>query len=1034
MHQYVELICRTNYSFLHAGSWPGELITQARDLGYHGIAITDRNGVYGMPKAWLAAREFPELKFIVGAEVLMERGPSLVLLARNRRAYGVLCRILTKLHAGKEKGEGFLRWEELSSFRDHLGFRQLVALPLLPETVEASPPQTIQHANDLSFLKDLFDDRLYIPLARFLDGKDEQRTNFALQFQKQFNVEIVATNHVHFHIPERRVLQDVVVSIRETTPLQEMGTKLFSNAERYLKTPEQMHFLFSDIPEAIANTLKIADSCSFKPSELRYRYPSEWIPKGETAQSYLCYLVKQGIKERYPEGVPAAVVRQLEHELKLIDQLEFADYFLTIWEIVEFARQKDILCQGRGSAANSAVCYCLGITAIDPVRMNLLFERFISAERGEPPDIDVDFEHERREEVIQHIYEKYGRDRAAMVAAVVKYRSKSAIREVKKSFGIDPDDKELGKLADDERKAARAAELAITKELVLAERVAEEIRSFPRHLSIHSGGFTLSADPIIEIVPVEPARMEGRTIIQWDKDDLDALGLLKIDVLALGMLTAIQRTLKLIGKTLVEIPAEDRDTYAMIQKADTIGVFQIESRAQMSMLPRLKPACFYDLVIEVAIMRPGPIVGKMVHPYLRRRRGWEKPFMPHPKLEPILRKTLGVPIFQEQVMKMAIVLAGFSPGEADELRRAIGAWRSSGAINKIGERLREGLLRSGLPQKFVDQIFDQIQGFSEYGFPESHAASFALLAYASSYLKCHHPLEFTCALLNSQPMGFYSPHTLVNDAKRHGVSVLPIHPEKSDWDHKIETGKLRLGFRITRGMTEAEGKRIIEEREKAPFQSLQDFLERTRLRRNVLFSFALGDAFAIFKIDQRHALWEILAWGLYMGSSSQEQLELFADENYLREEKQKLFPGLSKLAAIRSEHHTYGLSLKGHPMQELRKLIPRISKRTVAATKKERNGVVVQISGLIVVRQRPPTAKGTSFATLEDETGFLDMILHPKVYDRYEKVFRSHCFLSAQGKVQRDGLLVQLIVEHLSPLNLQKLDEQFHKLGRAYYL
>ena len=627
-----------------------------------------------------------------------------------------------------------------------------------------------------------------------------------------------------------------MTSIRVGKPLKEAGFDLFSNAERYLKSAEQMARLFKDLPEAVSRTVEVAELCSFCPSELRYRYRSEWIPAGFTAQTYLEHLTWKGVPERYPQGAPEAVKAQIQKELALIAQLHFADYFLTIQEIVEFARSRGILCQGRGSAANSTVCYVLGITAVDPARISLLFERFISAERGEPPDIDVDFEHERREEVIQHIYEKYGRDRAAMVSAVVTYRRRSAFREIAKALGV-----EVGTLSAKEVQK-NFSEISKNSGVQDCERIVEELsgemEGMPRHLSIHSGGFTLSADPIIETVPVEPARMEGRTIIQWDKYDLDYLGLLKVDVLALGMLSAIQKALSQIGRELYEIPPDDPATYAMIQKCDTVGVFQIESRAQMSMLGRLLPKNFYDLVIEVAIVRPGPIIGKMVHPYLKRRRGQEKVEYPDPRLEKILGRTLGVPLFQEQVMSMAIELAGFTPGEADELRRAIGAWRSSGSIEKMGRRLMEGLMRGGLSAQYAEQVFQQIQGFSMYGFPESHSASFALLAYASSWLKCHHPAEFTCALINSQPMGFYSNHTLVDDAVRHGVEVLPVHPNLSTWDCQILQGQkngpaIRLGFRVVSGLGKDEVEKLVHERARAPFTSLANLhgTHKTEARR-----------------------------------------------------------------------------------------------------------------------------------------------------------------------------------------------------------
>ena len=998
---YAELRCKSSYSFLTGASHPHELVEQAHAIGLAGLAVTDRDGVYGMPKAYRASKQYPGFKLIVGAELTMENKPPLTLLARDRQAYGVLCRMITTAHADKPKGEACLAWADFVKHLQRPGASGLVALS----------------ADGTDDLKQLFGDRLYLSLVRLLDGHDRKRTARALEISRQYDCKIVATNDVHYHEPGRRVLQDVMTSIRNGTTLKASGRQLFSNAERYLKSPAQMARLFKDEPEFLHRTLEIAESCVFSPRELRYFYPSEWIPEGESAQSYLIKLVWEGAIKRYPDGIPSRVCEQIEHELKLISELQFADYFLTIWEIVEFARSRNILCQGRGSAANSVICYCLGITAIDPIRMNLLFERFLSAERGEPPDIDVDFEHERREEVIQHIYEKYGRDRAAMVAAVITYRSRSASRDVAKAFEID-----LEKFREGE---------------TVAQKTADEIYGFPRHLSIHSGGFTLSREPIIETVPVEPARMEGRTIIQWDKDDLDAIGLLKIDVLALGMLTAIHKACDLAGLEYVNIPPEDPETYRMIQKADTVGTFQIESRAQINMLGRLQPENFYDLVVQVAIVRPGPIVGKMVHPYLKRRRGLEKADVPHPLLKPILDKTLGVPIFQEQVMKIAIAVGGFTPGEADELRRAIGAWRSSGSIEKMGQKLMTGLLKSGLPREWVERLFLQIKGFAEYGFPESHAASFALIAYASSYLKCHYPAEFCCALLNSQPMGFYSSHSLVDDAKRHGVRILPVHPNHSNWDNEVmylegllPTGEvkgrkpaLRLGWRSVKGLGRIEGERLIHERMQRPFHSLPDFLSRVKLKALVLQRLAMGDSFSCFGYDQRHALWEILSHSkeadLFSGLESAEALQL------------NLFEKLDDYTAIRNDYRSFGISARGHPMQALRAKLTRLPKLTAAAAKKSRHGEMISLSGLIIVRQRPPTAAGTMFLALEDETGFVDLILHKDVQAKYEELILTHSFLITKGVAQRDRESMSLLVKQLRPIYRDDEDQSDARIARA---
>jgi error-prone DNA polymerase len=999
--EYAELFCKTNYSFLEGASRPAELMERASELGLHSLAITDTNGVYGMPKAYRATREDwsgdaasgRRARLITGAELRLRDAEPITLLARDRAGYGLLCRLLTAAHADKPKGEASLDRAELRARLAESAARAgLIAAPRL--TLEPARAQ----AQDawLAELRELFGpERLLLPVSRFHDGLDARRLALVTRLERRFGARVVATNDVHYHLPARRPLHDVVTAIRHGVTLTTAGHRVFSNAERHLKSPAEMARLFHDLPRAIRNTVEVAESCVFSPAELRYRYPSEWIPAGETAQGYLARLVAEGARTRYKGEIPADVSRQIRHELELIEKLGFADYFLTIWEIVDFARGRGILCQGRGSAANSVVCYCLGITAVDPMRMNLLFERFISAERGEPPDIDIDFENARREEVIQHVYGKYGRHRAAMVAAVITYRSKMAAREVTKVL-------QGAKLPDEE-----------------AAKLADELYGFPRHLSIHSGGFTLSADPIIETVPVEPARMEGRTIVQWDKDDLDYIGLIKVDLLALGMLTALQKTLTMLGKRLHELPAEDAATYQMICRADTVGVFQIESRAQMSMLPRLKPRTFYDLVIQVAIVRPGPIVGNMVHPYLRRRRGEEAADYPHPKLEPILKRTLGVPLFQEQVMKMAIELAGFTPGEADQLRRAIAAWRSSGSIERMGKKLMEGLRRAGLPEEFIDRVFKQIQGFAEYGFPESHAASFALIAYASSYLKCHHPAEFTCALINSQPMGFYLNHTLVDDVKRHGVTVLPVHPNRSDWDCEVVAPRtIQLGWRVVGGMVEEHARALVAARRARPFAGLADFLSRAPVRRNVLHQLALGDAFRCFGLAQREALWEALAHDFVRATPAQAtegaQLNLFTGVEQAAAPAR--FAPLGNYEAVQADYSAYGLSTRGHPMQFLREMNRKIPRLTTIEARQGPGLRAATVAGLVIVRQRPPTAKETTFATLEDERGFLDLILHKDVYEKYGEIFLAHSFLVARGPIQREGDAVAMIVKSLAPL------------------
>ncbi|MBX9767795.1 MAG: error-prone DNA polymerase, partial [Bdellovibrionales bacterium] len=922
-------------------SFPNEVMQTAIEKGLKGVAVTDRNGVYGLPRAYEVQKQHPHFQLISGSEIILCDFPSVTLLAETKSGYGWMCRMISKAHANKEKTNAYLKFSELLDFADHPRAKELtflVNVPLLEGVKSFVYPQKASQMEALGlemnhFIRERLEEKLsrlrectpgkiYLPIHRTLDGLDQKRWEQAQKLKRALGLNLVATNDVYYHVPDRIRLQQILTCIRKGVRLDQAGYHLFSNAEKFLKSPREMSVLFQDAPELLEETLKIAERCQFTLKELRYRYPSEWIPEGWSAQAYLEELVWKGAEWRYPQGIPEKVRAQLGHELKLIQKLEFADYFLTIWEIVAFARGKKILCQGRGSAANSIVCFCLGITSVDPIDMNLLFERFISAERGEPPDIDVDFEHERREEVIQHIYEKYGRDRAAMVATVIRYRQRSALREIVKVF----DDSEgsmqkkltevlssfrhprdsprdlrskLSKEGPDSASALRLGrEYALRKshkrdkarDSALCDALpwdpfVQEIQDFPRHLGIHSGGFTLSADPIIEIVPVEPARMENRTVIQWDKFDLDTVGLLKVDVLSLGMLTAIRKTMDLIGmKELSDIPANDPETYQMIQKADTVGVFQIESRAQMNMLGRLRPENFYDLVIEVAIVRPGPIVGKMVHPYLRRRRKQESSESPDPRLEPILKKTLGVPIFQEQVMQIAIHLAGFTPGEADQLRRAIGAWRSSGTLEKWGRRLQEGLLQSGLPQEWVDRIFLQIQGFAEYGFPESHAASFALITYASCFLKCHYPAAFTASLVNSQPMGFYSVSSLFEDAKRHHVEIHGVCLLKSMWDCTLEAGScenrdskgsIRSGFRLIHGMSREIAEHLIAERDRAPFESLFQFLHRTRVRYGVLHKMAMMGLFHVFGYKEREALWAILSFQMLYENGTQ-QLTLWS--------------------------------------------------------------------------------------------------------------------------------------------------------------
>ncbi|MBZ0159304.1 MAG: error-prone DNA polymerase, partial [bacterium] len=855
---YTPLWCKSHFSFLEGASHPEELVEEAHRLGLKALALIDRDGVYGIVRAHVKARELG-LHLLVGAQVTLadlpvrprtQTGHSiLVLLAQNRDGYSNLCRLISAGRLRSPKGESSVTWNEVCQ---HAG--GLIALwggeqSLL--TGEADPDEVADS------LRDAFGDRLYAFLARHRQA-DEVRTEARLRARAaRYGLSLVAATEVLYHTQARRPLQDVLTAIRHGVTVSSAGRRLKPNAEHDLKPPSDFAALFVDDPAAVARTEEVAVRCAFSLTELRYRYPSERLQDGTTSAQRLRQLTFEGAKHRYGGEVPPDVLRQLEMELHLIDALDYPGYFLTMWEIVEFCRQRGILCQGRGSAANSAVCYCLSITAIDPVRMGLLFERFISKERAEPPDIDLDIQHNRREEVIQHVYDTYGRSHAAMVANVIRYRPRSAVRDVGKALGLP--ETSLDRLArllshhgDIEPEALRQAgldpETPLHRHLL---RLTNEILETPRHLSIHPGGFLLGHDPIWTIVPIENATMPDRTVIQWDKDDLEALSLFKVDLLGLGALSHLDLTFRLLKQhrglelDMATIPPNDPATFEMIQRADTVGVFQIESRAQMAMLPRLQPRSFYDLVIEVSIVRPGPITGGMVHPYLRRRRGEESVLYPHPSLQPVLEKTLGVPLFQEQVMRLAMIAADYTPGEADQLRRDMAAWRGPGRIERHRERLISRMRAKGIAAEFAERVFSQIRGFGEYGFPESHAASFALIAYATAWLKRHYPAEFTCALLNAQPMGFYAPATIVEDAKRHGLIVRPVDVQTSAWDCTLEpcpqskgSFAVRMGLRYVKGFGEDDWKQIEDTRRTASFASLSDFVRRTELDKGSLTALA----------------------------------------------------------------------------------------------------------------------------------------------------------------------------------------------------
>ncbi|HEV3119510.1 MAG TPA: error-prone DNA polymerase, partial [Gemmataceae bacterium] len=873
--------------------------------------------------------------------------------------------------------------------------------------------------------RDVFRDRCHLAVSLHRSADDNETLERCRTLARRARVPLVASNDVHYCDPSRRALHDVVTAIRHGIPVAELGERRFPNAERYLKSPAEMKDLFRRYPRALASGVELAERCHFSLDELRYEYPEELCPPQLTPTQHLADLTWSGADERYPAGVPEKVKKLLCRELELIEKLRYEAYFLTVWDLVKFARARGILCQGRGSAANSAVCYCLAVTSVDPDRTDVLFERFISQERNEAPDIDVDFEHERREEVLQYIYAKYGRDRAGMTAEVITYRPRSAVRDVGKALGLSLDcvdrlAKLLDLYGDEKNLPLRMKEAGLDANTPAAKhllQLATQLLGFPRHLSQHVGGFVITRRPLSEVVPIENAAMPGRTVIEWDKDDLDALGILKVDCLSLGMLTAIHKCFDLIEKhhgqslTLATVPAEDPAVYEMTCRADTIGVFQIESRAQMSMLPRLRPRCFYDLVIEVAIVRPGPIQGGMVHPYLRRRNGDEPITYANDAIQRVLAKTLGVPLFQEQVMRLAMEAAGFTAGEADQLRRAMGAWRRPGLLEHFRDRLRDGMLSRGLPLAFAEQIFEQIKGFGEYGFPESHAASFALLAYVSAWLKFHYPAAFTAALLNSQPMGFYAPAQLVRDAREHGVDVRPIDVNHSAWHCTLETDKdrpaLRLGLRLVKGLPLARAEAAVAARQEMAYRSVADFVRRSGAGRALATRLAAADVFRSLGLSRRAALWHALcAW---------QELPLFAglDED-------SITPALGEMQIdeeVIADYDSVGLSLKAHPIEMVRADLKRLQVVPTAALANTKDKAFIQVAGLVLVRQKPGTAKGVIFMTLEDETGIANLVVWPGVWQRYRRIASGAVALIARGRVQRSGDVVHVVVNHLEDLS-----------------
>lgn len=1028
--RYAELHCRTNFSFLEGASHPDELVTRAAELNLAALAITDRNTLAGVVRAHVAAKEVG-LPILIGSEITPNDTLPVVLLATDRASYGRLSQLITLGRRRAEKGSCTLFLDDIASHAE--GLLACVILQsssvLTRVTPRESPasPRLDEEKERLDLYREIFSDRCY-GLAELRRGGDDALSLFRMkECCAKARVPLVAAGDVFYHIRERRELQDVLTCVREGCTLREAGEHLFPNAERHLRSAEEMEELFAAVPGAVKRSLEVKDRCSFSLDELRYEYPEELCPPGMRPIDYLKRLTWEGARSRYPAGLPDKVRDLIERELRLIEELRYEAYFLTVWDLVRFARSQNILCQGRGSAANSAVCYCLEVTSVDPDRIEVLFERFISKERNEAPDIDVDFEHQRREEVIQYVYEKYGRERAGMTAEVITYQRRSAIRDVGKALGLSLD--RVDALAkgfegfrdqEDVEFDERLKEAALDQCSPVVEqltRLASEIITFPRHLSQHVGGLVITQGPLAEIVPIENASMEGRTVIQWDKDDLDSLGILKVDCLALGMLSALHRCFDLVEKhyhlplTLATVPAEDKRVYDMICKADTIGVFQIESRAQMSMLPRLKPRKFYDLVIEVAIVRPGPIQGDMVHPYLRRRGGEEPVEYPSPAFEKVLHQTLGVPIFQEQAMRLVVEAAGFTPDEADQLRRAMAAWRRKGVLEKFRDKLIRGLIDHGIAVEMAERVYRQIQGFGEYGFPESHAASFAILVYASSWLKCHYPAAFTASILNSLPMGFYAPAQLVRDAREHGVEVRPVDINASDWESTLEPNgesscALRLGFRLVHGVGEEEATKIMQGRKDGPYRSMDDVARRAQIKKGTLSKLSAADAFQSLELNRRQALWNALV--------PREEGPLFHDPD---EDDAAPLPLLKESEEVVADYRTVGLTLRKHPVSFMRPSLERLRVFASAELPFLNNDTFVKVAGLVLIRQQPGTAKGIRFITLEDETGIVNLIVRQEIWNRYRRMAVRASSLLATGRLQIHGIIIHVLVSKLEDLS-----------------
>ncbi|CAI8794533.1 error-prone DNA polymerase [Pseudomonas sp. IT-P294] len=1007
---YAELHCLSNFSFQRGASSALELFQRAKKHDYQALAITDECTLAGIVRAWQAAKSV-ELPLIIGSEMRIEDGPKLVLLVENLEGYQTLCRLITRARRRTQKGQYQILREDFNE--------------AMPGLLALWVPDAVDDFASGHWLKQAFAERLWLAVQLHRGQDDSGRLDALLTLARELRIAAVASGDVHMHTRGRRALQDTMTAIRHHVPVAEAGLRLHPNGERHVRSLEALQSIY---PQALLDeTLTIARRCTFDLSQLRYQYPRELVPQGLTATSWLRHLTEEGIAWRWPKGPQAKVLVQIDKELQLIAELGYESYFLTVHDIVRFARDQHILCQGRGSAANSAVCFALGITEIDPDRTTLLFERFLSKERNEPPDIDVDFEHERREEVLQYVFQRYGRTRAALTAVVSTYHAAGAVRDVAKALGLPPDQINAladccGHWSDATPPVERLIEGGFDPESPVLRRVLSltgQLIGFPRHLSQHPGGFVISEQPLDSLVPVENAAMAERTIIQWDKDDLDAVGLLKVDILALGMLSAIRRCFDLLRRhrhldlSLATIPSEDPHTYDMIGRADTIGVFQIESRAQMSMLPRLKPRTFYDLVIEVAIVRPGPIQGGMVHPYLRRRNKQEPEVYPSPALEVVLKRTLGVPLFQEQVMQIAIVAADYSPGEADQLRRSMAAWKRHGGLEPHKDRLAAGMKKNGYTAEFAAQIFEQIKGFGSYGFPESHAASFALLTYASCWLKCHEPAAFACALINSWPMGFYSPDQILQDARRHHLQIRPVDVRASDWDCSLEpiSGEqpaIRMGLRMIKGFREDDARRIEAARVKGIFVDIADLGERAQLDARAQEQLADAGALRGLAGDRHRARWEVAGvhkqLGLFAGLPSQEEDAVSLPKPTVGED-------------LLADYNSVGTTLGPHPLALLRGELKARRCRSSKELMDVEHGRPVSVAGLVTGRQRPGTASGVTFVTLEDEFGNVNVIVWRDLAERQRKVLVGSQLLKVDGRWEKEGEVRHLIAGRLSDLS-----------------